>query len=224
MRLPEDKKERNQIFILAGIVAAVLVFGIFQGISAYNSKKREARQRIEELRESIDKASAKIQRMRKDRKENIEVLEKILDIADQYVVEPHLGGNYMLEIKGIVNGMIRDSGVNLSAPLRNKGARNLPGTHGAFQSYQTGLSFRCGYPDILKLIYHTRKTNPLVAITNLRIQPDKRNKAVHSITMDLQWPIWSNRGMKDKLREQLEDQTKERKSDGKEEENEADES
>ncbi len=222
MKLPEDKKERTQIFVLAGIVAAVLIFGLFQGISVYNTKKKEAREQIKKLHTDIDKASAKIQRMRKDRKENIQVLDKILELTGQYVIEPHLGGNYMLKIKGIINMHTREADITLPAPPRDKGARKLAGTDGTFHSYQAGLSLKCGYFDLLRLIYYIKEANPMVAITNIRIDPGKQDKAVHSITMDLQWPIWSNRETKDKLQEQLRNQTKERKSDGKQEENEAD--
>ncbi len=223
MKLPTDKKERTQIFVLIGIVAAVLVFGIFQGVSAYNNKKKDARQRIDELRASIDKASAKIERMRGDRKENCRVLREILELTDQYVLEPHLGGNYMLEIKGIVNRRARDAGINLPEAPLDRGARKLKGTHGTFHSYQAGLSLECSYFDLLRLIYKIKESNPLVALTSIKIDPGKQDNAVHNIKLIVQWPIWANQEMEDKLREQLKSQTIEKKVDNKEQKDGTDE-
>jgi hypothetical protein len=217
MKLPEDRKERIQVFVLSGLVAAILVFGVFQGLSMFSTRKKQAEEKIEELQARIEEASARIERMREDRAKNCDVLESIFALTDRHVLEPHLGGNYMLEAKSIINRNLNAAGIDRAESVRQKGTGQLKGTDGTFLSYQAGVSIQCGYYDLLKFIYHMKNNNPLVSIGRLRITPGKNeDRTVHSVEVEFQWPVWADKDSENNLREQLRNQRIEKKADNNE--------
>lgn len=200
MKLPADPKERNQIFILIGIVAVGLCVGIFFAFKSLGDAKKSMLVRIEELESTLKKADAKIQRMQVDKVDNDVAVKEILEISDKYVLTSVLG-NYQLVARDILEEIAQDLELPIE-PVRELGQADVPYSKGAgvFKGYTARVSLNCGLHDLVKYLHKLETENPYLCVTGISIvERHKDDPNLHQVSFEVQWPIWSDPELGDKL-------------------------
>lgn len=206
MKLPTDPKERNQILVLIGLVAVGLCVGIFFAFKSLTTSKQVMRDRIEELEGKIQKADLKIKRMVADKRDNDIAVKEILEISNKHILASVLG-NYQLVARDILDGYARELGLKME-PVRElgQGAIPYPGGDSAFMGYTARVTLFCGMHDLVKFLNKLETGNPYLCVTGISItQQSDKDPDRHIVSFEVQWPIWAKPEMKDKLNEQLKD-------------------
>ncbi len=208
MKLPSDPKERNQILALIGIVAIAVCAGIFFGFKQLGVAKKNVQKTIEEVESKLKKADAKIQRMSVDKVDNDAAIKEILDISDDYILASVLG-NYQLVARDILEGASKELGLKIE-PVRElgKGTVPYPSGPGAFKTYTARVSLNCGMHDLVKFLHKLESGNPYLCVTGLTVtERTSQSKDEHQVSFEVQWPIWDDPAVKDKLLEQLKEES-----------------
>lgn len=204
MKLPSDPKERNQILVLIGLVAIGVCVGIFFGFKQLASAKKNVAQSIEETETELKKADAKIKRMAVDKVDNDAAVKEILDISDKYILTSVLG-NYQLVARDILESASRELGLKIE-PVRELGQGTIPYPSGPgdFKTYTARVSMNCGMHDLIKYLHKLESENPYLSITGISItERTVQSKDEHQVSFEVQWPIWGDPAVKDKLEVQL---------------------
>jgi HPt (histidine-containing phosphotransfer) domain-containing protein len=205
MKLPTDPKERNQIFVLIGLVVVGVCVGIFFGFKSLNDAKTTLRKEIEENETTIRKADGKIKRMAIDNVDNDAAVKEILEISDKYVLIPKLGNNYQLPSREILEGCAKDLDLKIE-PVRGLGQAPIPypSGKGAFDVYSARVSLNCGMHELIRFLHRIETSNPYASVTAITISERRaQDKERAQVSFQLQWPIWADAAQREKLIEQL---------------------
>ena len=209
MKLPTNKKERIQVFVLTAIGGvAVLYAGVQLGVRPMIEKKASYRQRIDQLGEDIAKSERKVQLMKRDLIDNSSALRTIYQEADNYVLKATIGENYLLGVDDILQRCARAAKVSIGSPSE-VGISDVPhnsarATRNVLKAYTARVTFRGGYSEMVRLLREIEATSPYVCVSAIAVSPQP-DPEVHAITIDIQWPIWAEKGMADRLKQQLAD-------------------
>jgi hypothetical protein len=209
VKLPTNKKERIQVFVLMAIGGvAVLYAGVQLGIRPMIEKKAAYRQRIAQLGEDNSKAERKVQLMRRDLSDNRDALQTICKEADNYILKATIGENYLLGVDDVLQRCSRAAKVPVGSPSE-VGISDVPhnaarATRNVLKAYTARVTFRGGYSDMVRLLREIEATSPYVCVSAVTVSPQP-DPEVHAITIDIQWPIWAEKGMADRLKQQLAD-------------------
>ncbi|MBN2302425.1 MAG: hypothetical protein JXN60_07920 [Lentisphaerae bacterium] len=218
MKLPEGKKERTQILILAGIVALVAIYAVVYFVAIPLSKSKKAKlAKIAELSGEIEKASRTIQGITRDKDLNAETIRKILHMIDTYVLTPRLGGNYQLSAEEVIERNLVKAKINIE---KSKHQTRALGTHkalkltqiresNAFATFTLALTMQCSYHNAMRFIRAIEDENPYVCVKNISISDLKDQIEEHSVALQIEWLILENEELPNKLRQQLQDYTSE---------------
>ena len=208
MKLPEDKKERTKILVLIGIGAVVAVILLFQmpfiGILPLMKAKKAKLAKIEQLKTDVEKAEKEIHQLALDKAENRQVIEKIQDISEKHVLKPVLGLNYKLPASEIIDPIVKKLNVKLEQ-MRQIGVA-VEANQTTLRSYSVRISLFCSYDDLVRFCREIEASNPLVSTINISVTaqgPESREK--HMTSFEVQWPVWADTDMPDKLAKQLND-------------------
>lgn len=206
MKLPTNKKERIQIFVLIGIVAvAVTYFGYQMGIRPLFEKKSLYKKNIEELKEKTRIAENKARLIRNDLSDNRKALETILSETDRYVLLATIGENYQLGVEEMMQKYARAAGVIID-PVREVGILDIPHNNAragrnVLRAYTARVTFRGGYDDLIRLLKEVETSSPYVCVSSISIAPQAEPE-VHNIAIDIQWPVWAEKGTAETLKKQ----------------------
>jgi len=207
MKLPTDKKQRMQIFALIGIGAVILIYVLFSFVwTPFQAKKKEIRETIAQLTEQIDKAEAEIRLMDRDHRANIEALQKIKELSDRCILKPRLT-SYLLAARDVIDKHAENMGLTLevkeggisdiiSAP---SGGKTVP----PLKIYTAYVMMNAGYNDAVRLLRALEQENELLCVSSMSILGDSSKPDTHKIIFYVQWPIWTDSSMSDKLNEML---------------------
>lgn len=207
MKLPEDKKERTKILVLIAIgVVVVLYLAIIGVVNPALRKKNERTVRVQELRDDLKKARREISRMPRDRKQNDKTVAKIREVADKYVLRSRLG-NFLLGGRETIERHAKNVDVELET-VREIGIAEIPQSGkkksgNAFKSYTIRVAVNCGFHDLLRLLRQLEKSNPYLCVSSVGITERSGTPAKHTVSFDVQWPIWADNEMASKLEQQL---------------------
>ena len=211
MRLPEDRKERIKVLILVGVGTIAVIYALIVGVMRPMANTRRERQaRIEELNEQLEDAQRDMSRMLRDRQKNVEVLKEIVEIAarDGVILQPRLG-NYELGAVAFIEQRAAEAGVKVNA-INEIGITQIPKnpqkkTENAIKAYNMRISLEAGVHDLIRLLASIEDANPYIAITRIDVQTRMQNPARHSLTFELQWPVWSDPTTGETLETQLQE-------------------
>lgn len=211
MKLPTDKNKRMQVLAgIGGVAAIVLGLIIWLGIVRPLQIRGEAQRIIAETQSAIDAADQEIKSIEPSLKTRKDVLDRILKISDPNFIRP-VYGNYAIHAKRILN----ETAATLKLPLptissspdlvilaaTGKGGK-MPVMN--CRAFTTQVQMEASYADLRKYLEAIERLNPMVTLVYLRIdaQP-QRNKLLHQISMTLQWPVWADESMWDKINEMI---------------------
>ena len=211
MKLPEDKSRRIKILVAAAMAAALVILGIVQGIiGPLTNARNEKLDRVKECQDALDQAREDIRQAAKYLKVNLENVHKIKDASDKYILQPVLG-NYLLEATEIIEKLAKSLDIAID-PVREIGVSEMPTSTGqkapnVLKCYTVRITFDGGYRDIVRFVREVENTNPYATIVEFSIRgqspaiPDR-----HKVSVDIQWPIWTDSGTPRQMQQQLEEE------------------
>jgi hypothetical protein len=206
MKFPEDKKQRNQMFILIGLGVAIVLVVVYFGVSWLVGFKKSNEAKRVEFKDKIDAANREIDMKSKDEKLRKDVLEKTKDISDKYVLNPTLGSYVLPAAKKLA---AYASAVNIvleNKDIREMGTSELGTDKGnpILQVYTARVGLQCSYNDLVRLLREIESSNPYVSVTDIAVAGRREtDKEKHSVQFEVQWLIWRDPEMPKKVADQL---------------------
>lgn len=212
MKLPQEPKERMKVLMLIGIGAVAVVFMVVSVVvKPLMARKAQYREDIALAREDLDTAQRDVNRMMVDRDANTKVLEGIVDGAyrQNFVLEPRLG-NYELGAREFVEGIAQSVGVTI-ASMREIGLTQmpLPTTEQdkglALKCYNMNVQLLVGLPDLMLFLNAVEAGNPYLCVSSIAISSRIEDPALHTVVLELQWPVWAVPTLGRQLEQRLQD-------------------
>ncbi|MDD5522867.1 MAG: hypothetical protein PHI84_18790 [Kiritimatiellae bacterium] len=207
MKLPEDKKERTKILVLIGIGVVVVLYLIVQfGILPYFKAKRDKLAKIEQVKIDIGNANREIAQHEKDKVENLDILRKITDVSDKYVIKPVLG-NYKISASEVIEPITKK--LNLKIDQFRPVGLLSEASQTSFRAFSARLTTVCSYEELICFIREIENNNPLISVLNISITGQgQENKEKHKVVFEVQWPAWADPEIPVQLAKQLNDLSK----------------
>ncbi|MFO7871500.1 MAG: hypothetical protein R6V03_08725 [Kiritimatiellia bacterium] len=209
MKLPEDKNERKKVLMLIGLGTAAVIYGLYAGaLKPLSAKKKQYESRIAEAEAFLKDASRDIEKMSEYHGTNRETLEELLSVADKYLLHPRLGGNYLLPATEELEKHRADLGIEFKN-ISEKGFTGVPKRPGSsrenmFRAYRVSVVLDCTYTDLLRFLRKIESDNPYVSVADLSVSGARKdNVELHSVKVDIQWPIWDDYRKPEELRRKL---------------------
>jgi hypothetical protein len=209
MKWPTDKKSRIQIMAVIAIGCIAAVYGGIVGVMRPLSKVKDERAlRIEDIQEKLRKARLAVDHMAADETANSNTLHRIIDIAQRRNLVLHdILGNYLLGATPAIEKQADRAGVKVGS-VEEAGMRLMPAAPGrkatpAFKAYTARVALQCRTHELVRLLSQIETNNTYLCVTSLAInaQPDKPDS--HSVTMEIQWPVWADAAVPVKLEAKL---------------------
>ncbi len=207
MKLPTDKKQRIQIFVLIGIGAIILIYVLVTFVwKPFQNKKKEMRDRISELTEQITKAEAEIRLMDRDHRANIEALQKIKDLSERCILKPRLT-SYLLAARDVIDNHAARLGLTVDVKEASigdiistpSGGKTVP----PIKVYTAYVNTAVTFNDLVRLIRALETENELLCVSSLTILGEGSSPDVHKVVFYVQWPIWTDNEMPARINEML---------------------
>ncbi|MBT3294433.1 MAG: hypothetical protein HN919_13330 [Verrucomicrobia bacterium] len=211
MKLPDDKQQRVKIFVMIGLGAALVVLGIVQGIiNPLRTSRANRMVRMEECQRGVERARKEIKKAARSFTHRMETLDSIKRASDQYILHPVLG-NYLLEATGIIEA--HASALNIAIdPVREVAISDIPRNANAkkdrlLKAYTVRVNLVAPYHDAFAMMREIENQNPYVCITSVMIRPRTGvDIERHSISIEVQWPVWADPEFPAEIEEQLKEQ------------------
>lgn len=202
MKLPDDPKQRMQVFILIGIGAAILLSLLyFMVTTPVIDARRRALDRLETVRHNLDQANAELARMPRYKNERDLVFHQIREISSNHILHP-VFGTYILGVRELIERTAAETAFQIEA-LRQVGIAGMPikpgeGNEPFFNTYSVQVSGSAPYESLVLFLRRLEEGNPFIAVSGLTVatQPDKPES--HAISMTIQWPVWVDENIEPK--------------------------
>ncbi len=201
IKLPEDRNERTKIFVMIGLFAAGILYALVAFVLLpYIASVGQDRRRLAELEDLLWRAEREINSTEHNRRRNTITIKEILSISEnhRFILRPSLG-NYLLVAEDILNRAATDFPLEIVSVREASGTpppipeTGLPAGRGFLWPYGVSLSLRANLHTAIRYINRLKQENPYLAITSLNINAGPATVPVrHNITMQVQWPVWSD--------------------------------
>lgn len=208
MKLPDNKKQRTQIFVLTGLASCGLLYALWAFVyQPYRERRAEADQQMEQREREVRQAQLLIQGGAGGEQRLRELTEELVEISEQYFLHPRLG-NYFLEAREIVRRHAEASGV-LHWRAEEVGLTPMPrpraaGEH-AVQGFAVGIRAECGYAVFLDWVRRLEEENPLLNLYGFTIAAQPEKPHLHQIRFELRWPVWVDPAQRQAVRDRVKD-------------------
>jgi hypothetical protein len=213
-QLPEDPKQRTIWLTVIGaaavlIVILVVVFGIMPMVD----QKKKFSQDITDLDKKLKEANTKIEKMKRDTKDNAEVLAELKTLSDKYLLKSELG-NSLPVARDILVKHAKEVDVPLDPlqDIRQLSLESIPYPGGKVpvcKIFTARVTLKCGFHDVMRFIRALEKSNPYLCISGLTIMGQKGDPYKHQITFEIQWPAWADANMPANIEAQLKEDKQE---------------
>jgi|GEM_PF-1704424 len=222
---PENKQEQTKYIALIAIMAiVVIVVLVMFVINPFRKAKADNLTALLDLKAKIENAQREIDKKPLEMKRNTEMLNKILQASDAYMLKPVLGRNYLLGATPIIEKHVKALSLTLVKPPTEVGIGDviLPQTvrKGSplptVKTYTARVNLKCSYANVVRLVRAIESENPYVTIAGISIVGaplvDPEN---HTVTFDIQWPIWADEETAASVRQQLKKSSEEEEAEAK---------
>ncbi len=190
-----NDKTKYIILAVIGFVAVIyaLSVGVFGPIQASKAKMTSE---IEDLSGKIRKASVKVSRMATLKERNQDFHEEVYNISDKYVLKDQLG-NYFIQVKEYISLVALDCDIKIADILESGiDVYDKPVTRksdNAFKIYNVRVNMVGGLHALIKFLKYIETDNPYVVVSSLRIISSEATPAFHKISLNIIWPIWTDK-------------------------------
>lgn len=226
MKLPETKQDKIKLLIVVIMASVLVLLGVVKGIlDPLRKSKRDKLARLEQCESELASAQRVIKFLSRDQKRNVEALKQIKEVSDQHLLHPVLG-NYLLSATDIVETHAGSHGLKCD-DIREIGITELPRTRTGKSTKKKGakansagtVSIRCytvrvtllaGYSQLVELLNDFEKSNPYLCVVEVQITGSAGNNPErHSVSFQLQWPIWNDPDVPGSVEQQLKEEGEE---------------
>jgi hypothetical protein len=216
MKLPRDRKERIKVFALLAAGLILAIYGVVTFAARPLMKSVQARrERIQILQKDLEKAQLQIVQMQKGKESNVLIVRDLARLSGDggMILNPRLG-NYLLSAQEIINDHARNCGLTVDA-VRELGLSGLqpqednakaakkkkPGKQ-LFQAYSAQVVMNCGIHDLTRLLGAIETSNPYLCVSSIDIAAQASSPDKHTVTFQVQWPVWENEEQKSRIERQ----------------------
>ncbi|MFH0878763.1 MAG: hypothetical protein V2A34_03535 [Lentisphaerota bacterium] len=191
MNWQEMSKERKQVLILAGIVAAGVLFVLVQyGLRPLFNSKKKATDELESLKAQLLKADNIIGRDSLIRTELTKSSAELNRAMEQCIVPRDNPLSWVTEkiYRGAREvGIDIESVAEVSSALSSRDKQKQ--TDRVFAVYSVRIITQCGYAQIVQLVEALEKSNPYLCISGISIAAQDRMVEKHAISLIVDWPM-----------------------------------
>lgn len=193
MKLPENRKERLQVFALIGIgvllaistITQLVVFPFLASRKKRNAALVEQTQKLEKARKELLQAPSV--------KEDYDKVSAELDRIVAASVLRSILGSYLVGVSETIENAARSAGLT-TEEIQEVGIRDLPVKKGsshppAFKSYAVQTTAEGSYAQVLAFLNAIETRNPFLCVTEIRISGRQDKPEQHRITFRIEWPI-----------------------------------
>ncbi len=231
MKLPENKKDRQKIYLVVGLVVAAAVYALWAWVYGPILKGRnEARAKIRTLEGEISAAADQISRIPLTERAYLQVVTNLVALSEQQMMHPRLG-NYLLPAREILQRQARAVGLlavqideiglaplprpkEKAKPVRKpddkaeapatpvkKKSEPPPLPPYTVQAYAVRVSTECSYETLRRWMDLLEQENPLVAIGGITVAAQPDDPLKHQVSFEVQWPAWVDPDFRETLQE-----------------------
>ena len=207
MKLPADKKERMKVLILIAIGTLGVLYAIIQmGIRPFLKSRKDMETKIVELREEIEKAEKEIRRVAGVRDQNYEVLKKLNEISDKYMLEAHLGIEFDIPASDLLDRLAKQASLPRAAYQKTRiigfPAMTPVGQQNDADLYVAQYNLECGYNELVHFLKVVEDHNPYAHVNNITIGATD-NVTNSTVSFQVQLPKWKDQKLPSRIEAQM---------------------
>jgi len=193
MKLPENKKERIQMLVLAAIGGIAVLYAVTQlGVKPLIHSRTKLVDELQELRKKLDKAKRELSYEPQIKREHEQAVAAIEKLSSDSVPRP-VFGSYLLSVTETLETAARTCGFQVG-DIQEVGIQEIPGKKKdryprAFKSYGVRVNGVAGLEQTYAMLQRIEEQNPLLCVTEIHIagQPDVPEQ--HLVSFRVEWPI-----------------------------------
>lgn len=195
MKLPENKRDRAMVLILAGIGALAVLYAVFQlALKPFISSWRGAADSMREIEAKLAEADAELAKVLENRKRFNEISAELDHISREYVLQPVLG-TFLLGVQDKLEGYAQTSGVKLDS-VREIGIVDLIPSKGKtermFRSYGVQVTGFASFRSLIRFLQQLEANNPYLCVASITISSRQEEPETHRVSLTIQWPVWKD--------------------------------
>lgn len=194
MKLPENRKERVQVFVLIGIGAALALYALVQLLVAPYTAARQKLNAVQgDLDRRLETARRELLYAPAVKEEYAAVTADIDRIMAANVLRPILG-SYTVVVTETIETAARVAGIEVNE-IQEVGTRELPSSKTsiqaveAFKSYAVQVSGDGSYEQVRAFLDKIESDNPFLCVTEVRITGRSDKPEQHRVNIRVEWPI-----------------------------------
>lgn len=199
MKLPENKKERLQVFVLIGIGVVAVLYAMAQlVVMPFLASKQKLRNSLQSKKAKLEKAQRELNFAPRIKEEFDSVTGELDTIIRTHVLRPILG-SYLVGISENLEMLAHSCNIKLDE-VQEIGVREPPrtGKKGSvarsFKAYAVQVSARASYDQTATFLRRLEDMNPYLCVSDVRITGQPDNPESHRITLRIEWPIEAESG------------------------------
>ncbi len=189
MKLPEDKKQRTQVFIFIGICVIGLGYLGHIAVQKMGSSREATKVRKEELEADITKWERQIAHMPKYEKAFEELAGKIKALEAKYVLKPKFT-SHILPATELIEQAAAEFGIEVE--VKDHGKPPPYGKKAQLLGYVARVNLTAGYNQLILLLEKLETDNPYLCITKINIM-DGPEDQLHRMSFHVEWPVWAKK-------------------------------
>jgi hypothetical protein len=196
MRLPQNRKERIQVFVLIGIGSLLAIFALAQlVITPFVASRQKLKAALGEQEGKLAKAKKELLHAPAIKEEYDQVSSELSSVIAVNVLHPILG-SYLVGVTEMIENTARSVGFKTEEVLE-VGVRELPTKKGVatartFKSYTVQVTAEGSFRQAWTFADAFEKQNPFLCVTEIRITGRQDKPEQHRVILRIEWPIQTN--------------------------------
>lgn len=200
MNWPTEKNEQIKLLAIVGAVVVGVGVGLYFAFSYLSDEKKKADDRIQQLDKDIAVAEGEIAKIPKDKEANIAAVLKVKEASEKHFLYPTFG-TYVLNATTMVEGWAKRVGLQNIKVAESGFVENLSTARTKnMRMYLVRVGLISTLYDFEVFLKEIETSNPFVVVSSVSIVPqgDPR-EGKHSMSFELQIPIWNSADMPDRI-------------------------
>jgi len=198
MKLPDNNKERIQVFVLIGIGVVAVLYAMWQLlVSPFIESKQKLKDTLQVKQDKLAKAERELKHAPAIKAEFDEMTAQLDRTINSNALQAILG-SYLVGVTETLESQARASNLKLDE-IQEIGIRELPRAKKKgdtstvyFKSYSVQVSARTSYDHAVSFIKHLEDLNPYLCVSDIRITSQPDDPEHHRFNLRIEWPIEAN--------------------------------